>query len=371
MWYTTDGSDPTNAAPSVGPISSGTTLSLQFPAGSSNLTFKVIAFRDNYQPSAIVPVVFSATNFVPNSISFGFASGEASSEFIGSPGQIFYAPVTLSPVPGTTIYSLQFNLTVTNAGWNPGPAVTPGAYCFQSLLEKPDLKNPGYFINDSPGHVPHQRDQPAARSAPGSTSSSSTMMAGSSPSFQRQQPQPARGGLAGALRQDQPLRHQGPDLDRLLPAPRHPLHPGNGQSRAGRLRLPDSPQRRRPAKPIKSRLAVPRRPPMALARPVRMFISPRRPMARLTNGAINSIKIVTAGQRKYVAGDCAPFRWFNAGDFGNTNLDNSDVMQVFQSAIYSLELPAAGQRLLRQHGFVRRYLAGSTPAPGYLTMPGP
>ena len=41
-------------------------------------------------------------------------------------------------------------------------------------------------------------------------------------------------------------------------------------------------------------------------------------------------------------GDCAPFGWFNAGDFGNrpTNkLDNSDVMQVFQSAIYGLNYP--------------------------------
>ncbi len=44
MWYTTDGSDPTNAAPSVGPVASGTTLSLQFPGGASNLTFKVVAY---------------------------------------------------------------------------------------------------------------------------------------------------------------------------------------------------------------------------------------------------------------------------------------------------------------------------------------
>jgi hypothetical protein len=126
MWYTVDGSNPTNAAPSVGPVSSGTTLSLQFPAGGSNLTFKVIAFRANYQPSALVPVVFSSTNFVPNTISFGFASGEASSAFVGSPGQTFYAPVTLSTLPGTLMYSLQFNITVTNVG--PAPNVTPGAY---------------------------------------------------------------------------------------------------------------------------------------------------------------------------------------------------------------------------------------------------
>jgi hypothetical protein len=62
----------------------------------------------------------------------------------------------------------------------------------------------------------------------------------------------------------------------------------------------------------------------------------------LAAGPINAIKVVTVGQRKYVAGDCAPFRWFNAGDFGDTNLDNSDVEQVFQSAIYSLNNPPLG-----------------------------
>ena len=132
MWYTygtANVPDPIpNSTNSLGPIASGQTLSLQFPAGQSNLIFKIIATNANYQASGVVPAVFSSTNYVPNSISFGFASGEASSDFVGSPGQTFYAPVTLSPLSGTIIYSLQFNLTVTNAGPNPGPAVTKGAY---------------------------------------------------------------------------------------------------------------------------------------------------------------------------------------------------------------------------------------------------
>jgi len=47
-----------------------------------------------------------------------------------------------------------------------------------------------------------------------------------------------------------------------------------------------------------------------------------------------------------------PFRWFNAGDFGKilptleqTNLVNADVMQVFQSAIYLLDIPPSGSDL--------------------------
>jgi hypothetical protein len=59
----------------------------------------------------------------------------------------------------------------------------------------------------------------------------------------------------------------------------------------------------------------------------------------LGGGTINAIKNVIMGQRKYIVGDAYPFRWFNAGDFGNTNLENADVEQVFQSAIYDLNYP--------------------------------
>ena len=104
-------------------------------------------------------MVFSSTNFVANSISFGFASGEASSDFIGSPGQTFYAPVTLSPLPDTKIYSLQFNLTVTNAGPNPGPAVTAGSLQIRFLPHEARPTNSGYVHNHSPSSCSSQRDQ--------------------------------------------------------------------------------------------------------------------------------------------------------------------------------------------------------------------
>ena len=62
----------------------------------------------------------------------------------------------------------------------------------------------------------------------------------------------------------------------------------------------------------------------------------------LGSGSLNAIKNVTIGQRKYIAGSVYPFRWFNAGDFGSSNLVNADVIQVFQSAIYSLDTPPLG-----------------------------
>ena len=114
--YTTDGSDPrTNVnATVVGPATgtNGVMLSLQFPANTNLMLFQVAGFKANYQTSSVASQYFSTSNFVANTISFGFASGEASSDFVASPGQTFYAPVTLTTLPNTAMYSLQFNVTV-------------------------------------------------------------------------------------------------------------------------------------------------------------------------------------------------------------------------------------------------------------------
>ena len=103
LYYTLDGSDPwpTNGV-DLGTVETPTNVWNVGFAISTNTLFKVRGFRDNYQPSAIVSNWFSPLDFVANKISFGFASGEASSDFIGSPGQFFYAPVTLSPLSGAT-----------------------------------------------------------------------------------------------------------------------------------------------------------------------------------------------------------------------------------------------------------------------------
>lgn len=66
MYYTIDGSDPTNGPPSLGPIASGDPLSLNL--GNSNLLFKVIAFKDHFLPSAVVSNLFTPSNFVANRI---------------------------------------------------------------------------------------------------------------------------------------------------------------------------------------------------------------------------------------------------------------------------------------------------------------
>jgi sugar lactone lactonase YvrE len=363
MWYTIDGTDPTNAAPSFGPITGVASLSLSV---SSNLTFRVRAFRANYQSSGIVTTFFSATNFAPNSISFGFASGEASSEFIASPGQTFYAPVTLNPVEGTKIYSLQFNLTVTNGGWNPGPALAPGAYSFQSLLEKP-----------IPGTTPpvYERIPPLMFSA-----------------YSLNPPPPEQITTFDGL----------PFVNMVFTNSALNLLGVGWLERAGSTNLYDTtvqtlisfsqahdtlftpamgkvvlggyafqiPPSATSGQTYQIQIGRPSATSDGVGTPGSDIYIATPTTGSLTNGTLNSIKIVTTGQRKYVAGDCAPFGWFNAGDFGNTNLDNSDVMQVFQSAIYSLNYPPPGSDFYDSMDSCGGF-GGLDPSTGYLTNAGP
>jgi hypothetical protein len=55
MWYTIDGSDPINGPPSIGPVFNNN----QFSFTNLNFTFKIRAFRTNYQTSDIETRTFS------------------------------------------------------------------------------------------------------------------------------------------------------------------------------------------------------------------------------------------------------------------------------------------------------------------------
>jgi hypothetical protein len=62
----------------------------------------------------------------------------------------------------------------------------------------------------------------------------------------------------------------------------------------------------------------------------------------MINGSLLSAReSVLVGQRKYLVGSVYPFNWFNAGDFGSSNIVSADVEQVFQSAIYGSDTPPA------------------------------
>lgn len=131
MWYTTDGATPVPHVAGSTRVVSGETVSLGRIA--QPLTFKVAGFRPGFKDSEITTKVFTPDDYSANKISFGFEQGEASSQFVASAGQTFYAPVTLSLLPEQKMYTLQFNVTVKGVGSS--PPVDKGAVGFESMLE--------------------------------------------------------------------------------------------------------------------------------------------------------------------------------------------------------------------------------------------
>jgi fibronectin type 3 domain-containing protein/DNA-binding beta-propeller fold protein YncE len=329
----------TNGLTSIGPVTnSPATLSLN--VSTSNVTFTVRAFRNGYLPSSPATQVFTPGAFVPNTISFGFASGEASSDFVASPGQTFVAPVTLSPLPTTTIYSMQFNLTVTNLG--SAPPLAPGAYGFQSMLEKPYPLDATIYISIPPlMYYPYAQNPPPANQV----TTYITTANGSQPFVNLETTNSSlnllgvgwleRAGqknLYNTLAQTLITYSQAHDVQFLS---------ANGKVEVGGYSF-QVPAAAAPGDSYQIKIGQPSATDDGIGAPGSLVYIYAPTNGSLAGGSLNSIKNVTVGQRKYLVGDAYPFRWFNAGDFGNTNLENADVEQVFEAAIYGLDAPPAG-----------------------------
>jgi len=336
--YTTDGSDPrTNVNAAVAGLGANTnslTLSLQIPANTNAMLFQIVAYKANYQTSSVVSQVFYTTNFLANTISFGFASGEASSEFIGAPGQTFYAPVTLTTLPGAVMYSLQFNITVTNLG--PDQA---GPFEFQSMLEQPAKST----NTSETVYAPIEPWMYAANI--GNVPPSQLVTNSIGQVFVNLETEnPAIGLLAvgwvehygntnlyNTLGQDLIAYSQA--HDDLFPNAQQP----NGVIVGGYgFKIPTNAAI---GEQYQIQIGRPTATSDGFGTPGSSVLIEAPTNGALAGGAINAVKLVTAGQAKYLVGNAYPFRWFNAGDFGNTNLQNADVEQVFESAAYGWNTP--------------------------------
>jgi len=344
LWYTIDGSDPTLNGPTSTSVSlnssNSATLSIVI---TSNVLFKVRGYAPGFLPSAVAQQSFSVSNFVANIISFGFDSGEASSTFVAAPGQTFYAPVTLSPLAGTSIYSLQFNIVATNAGPNPGPALvpSPGEFSFQTMLVQPDPNDPGAYLPIYPYMFV------GLASGPVDPAQLVTLNGNSFVNLETVDPAINLMAVGYVERAGATNLYNTKNQDLIQFSLAHDdvfLQSGNKIIIGGYgLQVPGAATN---GQTYQIQIGRPSATSDGIGTPGSSVY-----IAAPTNGAtaggdpINALKYITVGQIKYLVGSVYPFRWFNAGDFGSSNLVNADVEQVFQSAIYDVDTPPPGSDL--------------------------
>lgn len=341
-YYTTDGSSPlTNSAAQFLVDTNGAPLTFSIN-NNSTFTFEVVAERAGYASSAVETNVFLASNFSGNELTWGFASGYCSSKYIASPGEIFYAPVTLTSLPGTALYGFEFDMVETNLGSHPVPA---GNYFFEPMIMEPvTISNlnitalgpipPYMFVGDlnnppPPGQIV-QFNGTNFVDLETSQASINELAVGWFEEY-------GRTNLFNTLQQNLLSLSQAfievipdgnnPNKDIIggyafqvptnaSPGEQYQLQLNRASGNGDGFGLNGS--------------------AVGINLPVN---------GSLTNGSINAIKLVTVGQPKYMAGDVYPFGWFNAGDFGHGDLTNyaaNDIIEVFNAAIYSINGPPAG-----------------------------
>jgi sugar lactone lactonase YvrE len=335
MWYTLDGSTPVPGASNTFPpsltqgITSGQIISF---VPVSNMTLTVQAFTSNasaiFAPSGTVTAQYTTNDFVTDQMTFGFASGEASSAFVASAGQTFYAPITLTLIPSAeTMYSLQFSVSITNVTAPP----VDGNFTFQSMLWKPlPGSSPPVYIIIPPEMVSISYTNISGTNVVITNGFTNLLFTNSS------------AGLLGVGWFEEPwatnlyvTTSQTLLTYSLAHDTWYTFSDGAVIVGGYSFVVPGKAQ-------IGQTYQIQIGSPSATTYPIANVTIMTVTNGSLTNGAINSLKTVTVGQIQYLVGDVFPFGWFNAGDFGDSNLMNDDVIETFQSAIYGWDTPPAG-----------------------------
>jgi hypothetical protein len=271
------------------------------------VTLYAQAFRNNYQPSEIVTKTFVPNQFSANRITLGFENGEASSQFVGAAGQWFALPVTLTLLPSAAMYSLQFNVTATNLA--AAPSIQSNAFAFDSMLMKP-------IPNITP--VVYEVIPPSMFVAPAFftnmvfTNASENLLGV---------------GWLERLTMTSLYDTTKQDLITYSMAHDHLYLSKDGEVIVGAYSF-KIPLSAKSNDNYQVRIGRPSATSDGIAQDV-YIDTPTN--GSLGAGKINAIKNVVVQNPGYVVGDVAPFRWFNAGDFGDGSLLNNDVLQVFQS----------------------------------------
>jgi hypothetical protein len=368
FWYTIDGSIPTNAPPSIGPVTVSTnnnntaTFSLN---GTSNILFQVRAFRTGYSPSGTAVQSFTPGNFTANTIGFGLASGEPSSKFYARPGQFFSAPVTLQLIdPSDTMFSLQFNVAVTNGLTTPNKVVNGAGINFFPMLMSQVPPAEGQYFPPLDGKwylgIPNLMFTSPNNSSlytNGTFVNTNINLIGVSWAYRVGFAYGPLFNAAGLTFLDFDTSKQ--DLITYSIAHDDVFTKKNGLVILGAYSFM-IPTNAHTGDKYFIQLGSP---------------SATRDGAGATGAGIYiqspaTSQMITVTNVPYLVGDAAYFNWFNAGDFGDGMLDSSDVQQVFQSAILGTDMPPTNSDLFMAMDSSGRF-GFYDPVNNYYTDPGP
>ncbi|MBI5774017.1 MAG: chitobiase/beta-hexosaminidase C-terminal domain-containing protein [Verrucomicrobia bacterium] len=346
IYYSTDGSDPTNGGPFQFNSASPT---LSFNLETTNMLFKARAFVPNYEGSVVVSNLFTTNSFSANKISFGFESGEASSDFVAAPGSKFMAPVTLSLIPGQPIYGLQFTMQATNDSGSPPISLGAGSLSFESLLLRKN-KN-GSFSQIPPAQflyiVTTTQVVAGVTSVVSGGVYTNTALLDTNQGFNILGVGWWERALVTIDPADDFLRLYNPLVQTLVTfSQAHDTTFPNAQNPGGvivggfRIQIPSNAL---PGQTYTIRIERPSASPDGINEDV--FIQAPVSAGLPNTGSLKAMRTITVGSRAYTVGDVTPFRWFNAGDFGDTPTNRikvNDVIHVFQTVVYSKNCPPPG-----------------------------
>ena len=342
LYYTTDGSDPKSSpsafATAFNPSTNLTVNTVTLNFSSNNFVFLCFARKLNYQDSQVASNYFSATGFIPNRITFGLTNGQPSSSFIARPGQFYYAPVTLQLQPGgETMYSLQFNITVTNGLSTSSKIVNGAGIGFSPMLMTQVSPDEGRYFPPLAGQWYLSIPALTTYVSGVTTNQVSTIFVNTNNNLI---------GVGWLYRTG--FRYKLADTngvyldfdtaaqDLITYSIAHDtlFKKSDGVVVAGAYSFQ-----------IPTTAVIGNQYFMQIGSPSATRDGVGAPGASVYIQAPANSQAVTVGSPAYIVGDVAPFRWLNAGDFGEGMLDNSDVMQVFQSAILGVDMPPANSDL--------------------------
>ncbi len=281
--------------------------------------------------------VFVDTTLTNNLITLGFANGEASSDYIGSPGQYFQVPITLTLPVETKMHSLGFSIAVTNVG---GSALTaPTEIGFESKLMAPFTTPSGEkfygriqnlaFVGFTTNIVVNPQTQAQTTNyIPNFTNVLITNLTAKALNVAWLEIE-GQGTLYPA---EQDLIQYSSAFINLFEA-----------HRLGRVIVGSFGFRIPATAPIGSEYRVQVFNPSAATgfnRAVDILAPTNASALALLSGNANSIKRISVqAPRTYLVGDLEGFRWYNVGEFGNGKLDMIDVQEAFMMASFRANIP--------------------------------